>query len=229
MNVAPFELILSRPPPILSVGPSEAEVQDTPASAKLHFTTRVNELVPLAQTRLAEAQAQYKRNFDRSIKEKTKTELSGSCVYLRREVREAGRNPKLDDQVDGPYQLMETYGRVFKLRIGYDDVPVSSGLITPAPVSDPEFRSREDPIDETARSVADEYDEEEKEGYDGSPTDKFVFERIAGMKKLNDGTLRYNVRWYGYGLKEDTWEPSIHLPAASLRRYYRKIGWNTSK
>jgi hypothetical protein len=102
LNLAPFELILSRPPPTLSVGPSEAEVRDTPASAKLRFINRVKELIPLAQTRFAEAQAQYKRKFDRSIKEKNKELLSGSCVYLRRELHEAGRNPKLDDQVDGP-------------------------------------------------------------------------------------------------------------------------------
>jgi hypothetical protein len=178
------------------VGPSEAEVQDTPASAKIRFITRVKELVLLAQTRLAEAQAQYKRNFDRNIKEKIKTVLAGSWVYLRREVHEEGRNPKLDAKVDGPYQVMETDGRVFKHRIGDDDVPVSSDRITPAPVSDPEFRSREDPIDETERPVAAEYDEEEEEGYDGSPTDEFVFKRITGMKKLNDGNLRHKVRWY---------------------------------
>jgi hypothetical protein len=110
------------------VGPSEAEVPDTLASAKLQFITRVKELVPLTQTRLAEAQAQYKRNFDRSIKEKNKDVLSGSWVYLRLEVHEAGRNPKLDDQVDGTYQVIETDGRVFKLRIGDDEVPVSSDL-----------------------------------------------------------------------------------------------------
>jgi Chromo (CHRromatin Organisation MOdifier) domain len=51
-----------------------------------------------------------------------------------------------------------------------------------------------------------------------------VFERITGMKKLNDETLRYKMRWYGYGPEEDTWEPSVHLPAAFLRRYHRKIG-----
>jgi hypothetical protein len=59
LKLAPLELILSRPPHTLSVGPSEAEVLDMPASAKLRFITRVKELVPLAQTRLAEAQAQY--------------------------------------------------------------------------------------------------------------------------------------------------------------------------
>jgi hypothetical protein len=90
------------------VGPSEAEVQDTPASSKLRFITQVKELVPLAQTSLSEAQAQYKRSFDRSIKEKNKEVLSRSWVYFRRKVQEAGRNPKLDDQVDGPYQVIET-------------------------------------------------------------------------------------------------------------------------
>jgi hypothetical protein len=202
-------------------------VQDTTASAKLRFITRFKELVPLAQTRLAEAQAQYIRNFDRSIKEKNKELLSGSCVYLRREVHEAGRNPKLDDQVDGPYQVIATDGRVFKLRIGDDDVPVSSDRITPAPVYDPEPRNREDPIDETARSVTTDNDKEE--GYEGVPTDEFVFERITEMKMLNDRTLRYKVRWYGYGPEDDTWEPSAHLPAASLRHYHRRIGWTSSK
>jgi Chromo (CHRromatin Organisation MOdifier) domain len=229
LNLTPFELILSRPPPTLSVGPSEAEVQDTPASAKLRFITRVKELVPLAQKRLAEAQAQYKRNFDRSIKEKNKELLSGSWVYLRREVHEAGRNPKLDDQVDGPYQVIATDGRVCKLRIGDDDVPVLSDRITPAQMSDPEPRNREEPIDETARPVAAGDDDEEEEVYEGASTDEFVFERITGMKKLNDGTLRYNVCWYRYGPEDDTWEPSAHLPAASLRRYHRRIGWTSLK
>ena len=101
-------------------------------------------MVPLAQTRLSEAQAQYMRNFDRSIKEKNKEVLAGSWVYLRREVHEAGRNPKLDDPVDGPYRVVETDGRVFKLRIGDDDVPVSADRITPAPVTTDETRARDD-------------------------------------------------------------------------------------
>jgi hypothetical protein len=90
--------------------------------------------------------------------------------------------------------VIATDGRVFKLRIGDDDVPASSNRITPAPVSDPEPRNGEDPIDETARPVAAGDDDDEEEGYEGSPMDEFVFERITGMKKLNDGTLHYKVR-----------------------------------
>ena len=87
----------------------------------------------MAQQRLAESQARYKKNFDRSVKEKNNNVRPDSWVYLRREVHEVGRNPKLDDQVDGPFRVVETDGRVFKLRIGDDDVPVSSDRITPAP------------------------------------------------------------------------------------------------
>jgi hypothetical protein len=65
--------------------------------------------------------------------EKNKDVLPNSWVYLRREVHEVGLNPKLDEQVEGPYRVIETDGRVFKLRIGDDDVPVSSDRITPAP------------------------------------------------------------------------------------------------
>jgi hypothetical protein len=53
-------------------------------------------------------------------------------IYLRRKVHEVGRNPKLYDQVDGSYRVIDTDGRVFKLRIGDDDVLVSSDRITPA-------------------------------------------------------------------------------------------------
>jgi hypothetical protein len=94
---------------------------------------------------LAESQAQYKKNFDRSIKEKNKEVLSGSWVYLRREVHEAGRNPKLPDKVDGPYEVIAMDVRVFKIRIGDDDVPVSSDRITPAPVSDPNVGTEKTP------------------------------------------------------------------------------------
>mgnify|MGYP003561719933 FL=1 len=133
LHLAPFELILSRPPPNLSVENAPTGIEDAPTSAKLRFLAKIRELIPLAQQRLAESQARYKKNFDRSVKEKNKNVRRDSWVYLRREVHEVGRNPKLDDQVDGPFRVVETDGRVFKLRIGDDDVPVSSDRITPAP------------------------------------------------------------------------------------------------
>jgi hypothetical protein len=106
LHLAPFELILSQPQPNLSVESDPTGIEDTPTSSKLRFLGRIRELVPLAQQRLAESQAQYKRNFDRSVKEKNKDVLPNSWVYLRREVHDVGQNPKLNDQVDGPYRVL---------------------------------------------------------------------------------------------------------------------------
>jgi hypothetical protein len=67
--LAPFELILSRPPPNLSVESAPTGIEDTPTASKLRFLGRIIELVPSVQQMLAESQAWYKRNFDRSVKE----------------------------------------------------------------------------------------------------------------------------------------------------------------
>jgi hypothetical protein len=114
---------------------------------------KIRDPVPLAQQRLAESQARYKRNFDRSVREKNKDVLPPSWVYLRREVHEVCRNPKLDDQVDGPYRVIETDGSVFKLRIGDDEVPLSSDRITPTPEFADETQARGCPVDDTPPPV----------------------------------------------------------------------------
>jgi Chromo (CHRromatin Organisation MOdifier) domain len=58
---------------------------------------------------------------------------------------------------------------------------------------------------------------------------EYVFERITGMRQRSDGGIQYKVRWYGYGPREDTWEPSAHLPEDALRRYHRRTGWKSNK
>jgi hypothetical protein len=52
--LAPFELVLSRPPPSLSVESSETVSEGTPENARLHFLHRLKEVQLLAQRRLAE-------------------------------------------------------------------------------------------------------------------------------------------------------------------------------
>jgi hypothetical protein len=96
LGLAPFELVLSRPAPPLSVETPENGTADTPENARFRFLQRLKELHPLAQRRLAEAQARYKSGLDRSIREKNKELKAGSWVYLRREVHDPGTNPKLD-------------------------------------------------------------------------------------------------------------------------------------
>jgi hypothetical protein len=67
LGYAPFELILSRPPPSLSVETPEKGMTDTAETARMRFLDRLTEMRPLAKKKLAEAQASYKATFDRSV------------------------------------------------------------------------------------------------------------------------------------------------------------------
>jgi hypothetical protein len=48
-------------------------------------------------------------------------------------VTEVGRNHKLESLVQGPYRVLENAGAIFRLRIGAEDVRVSSDRVTPGP------------------------------------------------------------------------------------------------
>jgi Chromo (CHRromatin Organisation MOdifier) domain len=58
----------------------------------------------------------------------------------------------------------------------------------------------------------------EESSYQEDKTE-YVFEKIAGVRQEEDGSLRYKVMWFGYGRESDTWEPVEHLPASAVRRY----------
>ena len=57
LGIAPFELVFSRPPPPFSVETSSRGDVYSPANVRRHFLRRLDELMPLAQRRHAEAQA----------------------------------------------------------------------------------------------------------------------------------------------------------------------------
>jgi hypothetical protein len=106
-------------------------------------------------------------------------------------VHELGRNPKLYDQFDGPYRVIETDGRVLKLRIGDDDVPVSSDRIKPAPESTEETQTRGGPVYDILPPVhADEDGVTTPEEDDAVLELEYFFERISGMRQRSDGSIQ---------------------------------------
>jgi Chromo (CHRromatin Organisation MOdifier) domain len=227
LGLAPFELVLPRPPPPLSVESSETVSESKPENASLHFLHRLKELQPLAQRRLAEAQARYKAAFDRSVRDKNKDLQPGSWVYLRREVHETGVIPKLDDQVDGPFRVLEAEGRTFVLHKGEERVRVSSDRVTQDPTPLGESSLRSPPSTETVTNPNLTGKPREPQVGNEEPSDQedeteYVFEKISGVRQEADGSLRYKVRWFGYGRESDTWEPVEHLPASAVRRYHRQ-------
>jgi Chromo (CHRromatin Organisation MOdifier) domain len=155
----------------------------------------------------------------------------------------------LEDQVHGPYKVVQTDGRAFLLRIGDDHVRVSSDRITAAPNPEGELSTSVDRrfTDESAASgnipeevtpttdvdgsahdnegaQTGELPNEEIHSGNEQTTDEHVFERIVGTKQADDGTMLYRVRWFGYTPDDDTWEPQEHLPISPLRRHHRRIG-----
>jgi hypothetical protein len=192
----------------------------------------------MAAERLRMAQQRYKRNYDAHVRPKNQGIPEGGWVYVRKEVYDAGVNPKLLDQVDGPFQVADKDDHTMLLRMGDHLVRVSSDRITPAPT--PRTHSNEMssspnasepvtvdtgepdlvalPAQKGARLV-DESVEDDME---------YVIDRIVGMRKESDGTIRYRIRWYGYNRDADTWEPEGNLPGPMVRSYNRRVGLVTT-
>jgi hypothetical protein len=84
LGYAAFELILSRPPPSLSVETPDNGKADTAETGRMRFLDRLKELRPLAKKKLAESQARYKATFDISVRENNKELQAGSWVYVRK-------------------------------------------------------------------------------------------------------------------------------------------------
>jgi hypothetical protein len=125
--------VLSRPPPPFAVETRESDNEDTPETVKLRFLQQFRELMPLTRDCLAEAQGRYKRNYVRTARPKNDGITKYSWVYVRKEVHAAGTNPKLDDHIEGPFQVALNDGHTLLLRIGDGIARVNSDRITPAP------------------------------------------------------------------------------------------------
>jgi hypothetical protein len=105
----------------------------SPRTAKHEFLERLRTLRIRAGGNLHQAQTRYKDSFDKSARPKNSEVKEGEEVFLRVAVTEVGRNHKLESLVQGPYRVLENAVTTFRLRIGADDVRVSSDRVTPAP------------------------------------------------------------------------------------------------
>jgi hypothetical protein len=170
----------------------------------------------MARRRLAVAQDRYKRIYDRLVPPNNSSLLDGSHFYVRREVHEPNVNPKLDQQVDGPYENVFNDEHTRLLRMGDSRIRVSSDRVTPAP-------EQIGPYAEERRNVTTDSTEPSK----SKPQEKepdYLIKNIVGAKHQIDGSHLIRIRWYGYGREDDTWEPSHHSPKSMRRRYHKRAG-----
>jgi hypothetical protein len=133
LGFAPFELVLSRPPPPLALEQRIGSNHGSPEEEKRRFVHRLKELVPLAKERLVEAERKYKENFDKDARIANPRFCPNSWVFLRKESVNPEGKSKLDDIAEGPYRVIKSEGHTLVIRIGDDDVRVSASRVTRAP------------------------------------------------------------------------------------------------
>jgi hypothetical protein len=133
LGLAPFELVLSRPPATLAVESLEPGSDNPPSTVKLKFLELLKGLLPMSRRQLADAQDCDNRIYDRGVRLKNSSLSEGSYVFVRRETHEPNVNPKLYQQVDGPYEVVCNDERTLLLRMGDKFIRVSSDRVTPAP------------------------------------------------------------------------------------------------
>jgi hypothetical protein len=221
LGYAPFELVLWRPPPSLTMESPIGKVATLSEDEKRRFVERLKTLVPLAKERLLESQRRYKENFDLHMRVENQKISPESWVFLRREVADPNGSSKLDEFADGPYRVVKSEGHMLVLQIGEDDVRVSKNRVTRAPRPLAEV-----PIERNNPAVDPLGNVDNPTGID-SP--EFVIDKIVGLRKADDGKWSYKVRWYGYSVADDTWEPADHLPGNMVRRYHRRVGLPLNK
>ena len=221
LGFAPFELVLSRPPPPLAMEQPIGKNYATPEDEKRRFVHRLKELVPLAKERLVEAQRKYKENFDKNARVSSSRYCPDSWVFLRKESPNPEGKSKLDEIAEGPYRVIKSEGHTLVIRIGEDDVRVSATRVTRAPRPQTETLPHGDHLVDSHRELRNVTS-------DPTPTEiyepEYVMDKIVGLRKADDGTWRYRVRWYGYAREDDTWEPADHIPDNVIRRYHRRVG-----
>jgi hypothetical protein len=189
LGLAPFELILSRPPATLAVESPESGSDNPPSTVELKVFEQLKGLLPMTRRQLADAQDRYKRIFDRRVRPKNSSLSKGSYVFVRREVHEPNVNPKLYQQVDGPYEVVSNDEHTHLLRMGDNFLRVSSHRVTPVPEQTGSHAEERNPV--TAHST------EHSEATPQHEEPDYVIEKIVGAKLQNDGSHLHRIRWYG--------------------------------
>ncbi len=143
--MAPFELVLSRPPETLSLEniPTTGGGADPTStlSDKRRFLKRLEDLVTTARAKLTKTQARYKKFFDARVRPLNGEVQPGDKVFLRVETRTKGRSKKLEPKEHGPFEVISNDGHTLLVRNGIEHLRVSAEGVVAAPKGTPQGES----------------------------------------------------------------------------------------
>ena len=141
-GTTPFDLVLSRHPPPLSVevdmldhvpGERPRARRARIAKAKEEFLLRLQEAIVKARSNLLRTQQRYKRNFDAKVRSKLKDIQPGAFVFREIPEHPEGVNPKLASPVDGPFEVLENHWPTIIIEVRGKPVRVNANRLTRAP------------------------------------------------------------------------------------------------
>lgn len=205
-GVAPFELVLSRQPPRLSVETERGDTPRSPHTYKEDWSSRIHKLVVDTQHRLDESQQRMKRNFDARLRRRTKHVQVGDTIVLKREKSsdsEPGRH-KLSPTTRGPFTVTKV--KTHTVVIEREGIPeeVSMDRIE---------------VSKHSTNARDEVPDGPKlePGVEG-----YVIDNIVDHVVDEQGDTRFKIKWYNS--TETTWEPTSHLPLSHIARYTKRMG-----
>ena len=236
-GTTPFDLVLTRHPPGISVSmptsavPPDRHTEPTTAQMKRITMRRLRQVLARASEKMTQAQAQYKRHFDKTVSALPEFR-PGEEIFLDRPpdfsataLENEDGHRKLLPKTTGPYRVISSNENTVIIdRDGLRDT-VAIDRVTRAPPMatsrQPETltgrRRKPPPVTVDPESTVPVTGEASP-----TPEREFAIDRIVGHGEDNDGLPIYRVRWYGYSPQDDTWEPAGNIPDNFLRRYHAR-------
>jgi len=156
---------------------------------------------------MEQAQARYKRAFDKRVQTRREALQVGDWVFVKSHENQWG---KLVFKTLGPYQILKTDGR--RLTIESDDGirTINWNHATRAP---------EPPEKDPAWARALTAWRVPSLPSSASKPIEAVFDRFVGQGYDNQERLMLKVRWIGYGPREDSWHYVEDLPTEKVRQH----------
>ena len=187
--VAPFELVLSRPPPALSIEarPTIGATEDT-RSFRSRWINWLSSLVSTAKGELAKTQARYKRNFDARLRLPVQEIRKGLFVFVRRDhtPRTESRH-KLAPVADGPFEVLEANSDTVVVKTGDDVERISRDRVELAPT--PNLVQQQDSVSANAEQEPAEQGMAVALPPNSTEIDDYqpgIWTRLSSRRNLND-------------------------------------------
>jgi len=214
-GIAPFELVISRRVPSLSVRnlPPGTPLENkgtlnngSTLARKREFMAKLRQKISAVVEALQKTQQSYKRNFDSNVDTRNKRVRVGDYVYTKNHQQKN----KLQSRAVGPFVVLDADDSTYVIDVSSEERRVNSDHVTPTP--------RPSTPDGTPHPLLDGLDMPEST----PPVPyEYVIDRLLSLRR-NNGIYSAKVRLFDNGPKDDSWKPLENLPRNLAIRFLRR-------